>query len=112
MVLRGVTAIFSRAMRTSASARVSTTALFSRATMSDGVPAGATRPVHSEIAMPDTPASASVGTSGKAGSRLSVVMASARSLPALSGPEIGPVSAMVISTWPEATACAASPLPR
>ena len=72
----------------------------SKATISGGVPVGATMPVHSEISMSGMPASAMVGTSGKAGLRLAAVMAERAQLAGLQRAGHRARSAMVISTWP------------
>ena len=53
----------------------------SLATTGSGVPAGASTTFHSYASAPGTPASASVGTSGRMGVRLPEVTARARSLP-------------------------------
>src|SRR5437899_3203351 len=45
------------------------TASHSRSTTSRGVPVGASRPIHDTASKPGTPASATVGTSGKIGGR-------------------------------------------
>ncbi|SDH74844.1 hypothetical protein SAMN05444748_102305 [Variovorax sp. OV700] len=59
-----------------------TISAFSFATMSFGVPAGASTPTHVPMSKPLSPASSS-GTSGSTAERLAVVTASARSLPPL-----------------------------
>src|SRR6185437_12819383 len=56
---------------------------FSLATMSRGVPAGASTPNHDDASNPGRPDSASVGRSGNAAARAPLVTASARSFPAL-----------------------------
>ena len=81
--------IASSALRTAGISIVSSITSCSRSTISAGVPLGATMPVHSSISMSAMPCSAKVGTSGKAGGRLAVVMPIARSLPAFSGPATG-----------------------
>ena len=50
--------------------------------MFDGVPAGATRPHHEPTSYPGSPASATVGTSGKMRDRRALATASARNAPA------------------------------
>ena len=49
--------------------------------MSAGTPAGTTSAVHSAASQPGTPASATVGTSGSASLRFSLMVAKPRSLP-------------------------------
>ena len=60
---------------------VSAVLLASCSTMAGVVPAGANTTFHSYTSAPGTPASASVGTSGRMAERLALVTASARSLP-------------------------------
>ncbi|MCY1462378.1 hypothetical protein D9M71_801440 [compost metagenome] len=76
-----------------------------------GVPAGATRPNQAVTTMSFTPASAMVGTSGSSARRLSLVTASARSLPDwMYGMELGRLSIMKVNCWPS-NAATAGPAP-
>src|SRR5262249_42705470 len=77
----GSAAIFSIASRTRGFARALLAAWFSRATTSSGVPRFTSRPNQSWMINSGKPASPTVGTSLRAGSRAGPVTASARSLP-------------------------------
>ena len=66
---------------TSGSLKIARTSLFRSATISGGVPAGATIICQAADSKPAMPASCMVGTSGVAGERFAVDTASARSLP-------------------------------
>ena len=92
-------------------ARIFWISAFSFATTGAGVPAGAITPKSEATSMPETPASAAVGTSGSMEMRSGIVTASARSFPALmSCREAGTVS-HIVSTWPPTRSPIAGPLP-
>ena len=81
-------------------------------TISRGVAAGASRPIQLIESKPGTAASASAGTSGKALTRLLLVTASARSLPALMWPLASSTVMNDICTWPASRSWIAGPPPR
>ena len=75
------------------------------------MPAGVYSIVHVNTSNPGHPSSAIVGTSGSDGSRVAVVTASARSLPAFTCGEALTTLSIMIGTWPAITSISAGPLP-
>src|SRR5262249_5320858 len=69
-------------LRTSGALMASATALVSLVSTGPGIPTGAKNAVHGSDGKPWTPSSVIVGTSGSDGSRVALVTASGRSLPA------------------------------
>lgn len=88
-----------------------TISAFRRATVSGGVPAGASTPNQVPMSKPFKPASSSVGTSGSAPERLPVVTASARSLPALMCGSTGVTVSKLIRICPPSRSDDSGPLP-
>ena len=84
----------------------------SRASTGAGVPAGATTAHHATISVPATPASAMVGTSGRAGLRRCPETASARARPAWICPSGDCSASASAGTCPAARSCSASAPPR
>jgi hypothetical protein len=79
------------------------TSAFSRLTMAGGVFFGAINPSQITASYPGTPASESVGTSGMTAERTLPLVASARTLPALTCSFITVTASNIISTWPPRT---------
>src|SRR5262245_15944690 len=104
----------SLAMRSmvSGAASASRSAVLSLAMIGAGVPAGATIPYCSTTSKPGRAASATVGTSGKAGERLALVTASARTLPSRTSPIADGSDDMYMATWPPSRSVSAGPVPR
>src|SRR5690606_5474149 len=96
---------------TSAVCTVSTITLLSLSITGLGVPAGANMPNHTDTVKPLSPSSSQVGMFGATGERSSVLMQSARSLPASMWRVIsGPVPRYMV-TSPAMVARLAGPLP-
>lgn len=74
--------------------------------------AGASSPIQEIELKPGTTDSASVGTSGRAPTRLSLVTARARSLPALMWPLASSTVMKDSCTWPASRSLMAGPPPR
>ena len=77
-----------------------------------GRPAGARMPWNANTSVLGTPASASVGTSGSAATRLAEPMASARTLPEVITGRPAARSRNMQGTWPPITSCSAGAAPR
>ncbi len=88
------------------------TARVSLSSTGAGVRAGAARPNHASKVASDSPCSASVRTSGKAGERPAPSTASARSLPAFTCGARVPATSMPMSTSPTLKATSSCPLLR
>ena len=76
------------------------TSVLSRVTISFGVPAGAYIAAHAVTSKPSTPCSATDFTPGSSSLVLSVVMASAFSLPDWTWPRLAVAVSMISGTWP------------
>jgi hypothetical protein len=82
-----------------------------RATMSSGVPAGASKPLMVSASWSGMPASAMVGTSGSAAERLAAVTARPRKLPSLMLAIAGGSAVNAIGVWPASVEFTASEAP-
>ncbi len=81
-------------------------------TISAGVPAGATIPLHDSDTKPGNPLSIMVGTSASSALRAGPVTASGRSLPSLMCPSSTEVGSNAMSIWPVSMSVTALAAPR
>src|SRR5262249_29240180 len=95
----GVKPNVSKRSLTSAVATAFAMSVRQRSMMSFGVPAGATMPVNVSLSRSGIPASALVGTSGRAGERLTLSTASPRNLPSLILAMAGGSAVNAIGVW-------------